>query len=107
MSKQAIGSHNQRQRFVSVALCAVLLAVMAFSCAIILLEHDHDCSGDDCPTCLLIHQAEENVMCLGQANMPHAHAIVSSLAMAQLSFQRFVQTAPTATLISLKVRQNK
>ncbi|MBO7620961.1 MAG: hypothetical protein J6T06_10645, partial [Victivallales bacterium] len=56
---------NQRQKHATALLCVLLLAVMTFSSVFILLEHDHDCSGDDCPVCLAIHQAKKNMTCLG------------------------------------------
>ena len=56
---------NQRQKHATALLCVLLLAVMTFSSVFILLEHDHDCSGADCPVCLAIHQAKKNMTCLG------------------------------------------
>ena len=99
---------NQRQKHATALLCVLLLAVMTFSSVFILLEHDHDCSGADCPVCLAIHQAKKNMTCLGlgEGNMT-ASVPSQAPSLQQHRFYAAVPTAVPATLVFLKVRQNK
>ena len=99
---------NQRQKHATALLCVLLLAVMTFSSVFILLEHDHDCSGADCPVCLAIHQAKKNRTCLvlGEGNM--TASVPSQVpSLQQHRFYAAVSAAVPATLVFLKVRQNK
>jgi hypothetical protein len=99
---------NQRQKHATALLCVLLLAVMTFSSVFILLEHDHDCSGADRPVCLAIHQAKKNMTCLGlgEGNMT-ASLPSQAPSFQQHRFYAAVSAAVPATLVFLKVRQNK
>ena len=99
---------NQRQKHATALLCVLLLAVMTFSSVFILLEHDHECSGADCPVCLAIHQAKKNMTCLGLGEGNLTAAVSSQVpSLQQHRFYTVVQAAVPATLVFLKVRQNK
>ncbi len=99
---------NQRQKHATALLCVLLLAVMTFSSVFILLEHDHDCSGADCPVCLAIHQAKKNMTCLGLGEGNMTACIPSQVpSLQQHRFYAAVPAAVPATLVFLKVRQNK
>ncbi len=101
-------SKKQTQRRASVVLCALLLMVMVFSSLFIVFEHDHDCSGDDCPICVLLQQAEKNVTCLGEAeSCGMANWILPQSVIVQAWILPSVRNALPLTLIHLKVRQNK
>lgn len=99
---------NQRQKHATALLCVLLLAVLTVSSVFILLEHDHDCTGDDCPICLAIHQAKKNMTSLG---LGEGSLTVATVVQAPLSlpcrFRSVVPAAVPATLVLLKVRQNK
>ena len=99
---------KQTQRRTSVVLCALLLMVMVFSNLFIIFEHDHECSGDDCPICILLQQAEKNVTCLGEAEhggIPYLFLTPASNV--QTCILPFYRYALPLTLIYLKVQQNK
>lgn len=99
---------NQRQKNATALLCVLLLAVMTFSSVFILLEHDHDCSGADCPVCLAIHQAKKNMTCLGLGEGNMTASLPSQIpSLQQHRFYAAVSAAVPATLVFLKVRQNK
>ena len=99
---------NQRQKHATALLCVLLLAVMTFSSVFILLEHDHDCSGADCPVCLAIHQAKKNMTCLGLGEGNMTASVPSQVpSLQQYRFYAAVPAAVPATLVFLKVRQNK
>ena len=99
---------NPRQKHATALLCVLLLAVMTFSSVFILLEHDHDCSGADCPVCLAIHQAKKNMTCLGLGEGNMTASLPSQVpSLQQHRFYAAVSAAVPATLVFLKVRQNK
>ena len=99
---------NQRQKHATALLCVLLLAVMTFSSVFILLEHDHDCTGGDCPICLAIHQAKKNMTCLGLGEGSLMASVPSQVpSFQQHRFYAAVPSAVPATLVFLKVRQNK
>ncbi len=99
---------NQRQKHATALLCVLLLAVMTISSVFILLEHDHDCSGADCPVCLAIQQAKKNMTCLGLGEGNMTACIPSQVpSLQQHRFYAAVPAAVPATLVFLKVRQNK
>ena len=99
---------NQRQKHATALLCVLLLAVLTVSSVFILLEHDHDCTGDDCPICLTIHQAKKNMTCLGlgEGNLTATTVVQAPLSL-PCRFHAVVSAAIPATLVFLKVRQNK
>lgn len=99
---------KQRQKHATALLCVLLLVVMTFSSVFILLEHDHDCSGADCPVCLAIHQAKKNMTCLGLGEGNMTASVPSQVpSLQQHRFYAAVPAAVPATLVFLKVRQNK
>jgi len=99
---------NRRQKHATALLCVLLLAVLTVSSAFILLEHDHDCAGDDCPICLAIHQAKKNMTCLGlgEGSLPSSASMQTPPSL-PCFFRAVVPAAVPATLVLLKVRQNK
>jgi len=99
--------NDHRQKRATVLLCVVLLIIVSLSCTFILLEHNHDCMGEDCPICLAIQQAQSNLTCLGLAeNPPTANPPPPSRKQNCAVAKRPI--APLhATLILLKVQQNK
>ena len=99
---------NQRQKHATALLCVMLLAVLTVSSAFILLEHDHDCTGDDCPICLAIHHAKKNLtsLGLGEGNLT-ATDVIQAPPSLPCSFRAVIPAAVPATLVLLKVRQNK
>ena len=99
--------NRHTQRRATILLCMFLLAVMVFSSVFIILEHEHDCSGADCPICCLIHQAQDNLTCLGlgENSVGKIDIIPAQNVRERASF--IIQRAVPLTLILLKVRQNK
>ena len=100
-------SNHITQRFATAFLCIMLLTLMLFSCLLILVEHGHDCSGNECPICNLIDQAEATLTCLGTAeHIPNGWILLSK----EHSVSRARPLQPASILITpvhLKVRQNK
>ena len=96
---------NSMNRRVFSGLCAAfLLATLLFSSAFVADEADHDCSGHDCPTCLVIQNCIANLQLLGSS--PGGTATVSAPAVSSRSDAVVVcaYRAPSTTLKHLDVR---
>ncbi len=102
------GFLNKRNN-VTEALVAVLgmamLIVMLFSAVYVASEALHDCQGDECPVCAMIHQCENNLNQLGSMAAPLAMVIAAV-------FYLFVGISDSGvfhiypTLVSNMVRMN-
>ena len=100
--------YNRHTQFrATILLCMFLLAVMVFSSVFIILEHEHDCSGADCPICCLIHQAKDNLTCLGLGQNSVGKIDIVPAHFVKERPPVHIQCAVPLTLILLKVRQNK
>lgn len=56
---------KQSNKHLSLIVCMTLVFVMLASLFYIAKEANHDCSGEDCPICACIHQAEQTIRNLG------------------------------------------
>ena len=95
----------KRQKKAAILICMAFLVVMLASFFYIAKEENHNCTGEDCPVCACIHQAEQNLKNLGTgpavAAMP-GQKILSVLVEAILCFFVVCRTS----LVSQKVRLN-
>ena len=93
----------KRQKKAAILICMAFLFVMLASFFYIAKEENHNCTGEDCPVCACIHQAEQNLKNLGTglAVMP-GQKILSVLVEAILCFFVVCRTS----LVSQKVRLN-
>ena len=68
----------RRKQRAALLLCAVFFAILAISSAVVLLDDSHDCMGEDCPICLAIQQAKDNLTRFGMAEAPSGalHGVV-------------------------------
>ncbi len=98
----------RRKQRATVLLCAAFFAILAISSAIMLLDDSHDCMGEDCPICLAIQQAKDNLTSFGMAEAPSSalHWAFEPPLVRHLPPAVFL-TAFQASLVVLKVRQNK
>lgn len=55
----------RKQRISSLVICIVFLFVVCASLFYIVKETGHHCSGEDCPICANMHQAEQTLKNLG------------------------------------------
>ena len=97
--------HTQKQKYLALIFSISFLFVSFFSLFYIAREEIHDCSGEDCPVCACIHQAEQNLKDLGTGM-----AVSSGL---ELFFQTdcillplCLCYIPCATLVTQNVRLN-
>lgn len=85
-------------------LAAVFIAFTVFSVFFAAAEAGHDCSGDDCPICFVIHVAAQNVKLLSLALCAAGVSLARHCFALKLSFKNSYQTFFNNSLISLKTR---
>ena len=92
-------------RVAAIFLIFAVILFMLISTYFIAYEADHECTGDDCPVCALLHMSENNLRQLG-SGAPAAAAVSSLLffafAMHVLSGDGIVLSTP----VSRKTRLN-
>ena len=69
-------NHNMKKT-ASFVICILLVFITAASLFYIIKEENHNCTGEDCPVCACIHQAEQTLRNLGTGNI--GNAVVSTL----------------------------
>lgn len=57
--------NSKKQRMISFIVCFLFLFITFASLFYIVKEVKHNCTGEDCPICANIHQAEQNLRNLG------------------------------------------
>ncbi len=92
-----------KKRMIALTLCIVLCAVMAFSYAYIVLETEHDCTGEHCHICVELQICHSLIQNLSYAVA--AIAIIAYAAHPLISACIYVfATLQACTLVSLKVK---
>ena len=87
-------------------LASLIIMISAFSSVLfVAVEANHKCSGQDCPICVSMHEAEETIRNLGMAV---AGGLIFVILPALLLLAVFVELhlVPVYTLITQKVRLN-
>lgn len=94
-----------KKRNLAVILCMMLIFTTLFSLFFIVEETNHHCSGQDCPVCACMHQAERTLRSL-DGGIFHQTAFIPFCACLLLLplFQIFC--LPAVSLVSQKVRLN-
>lgn len=93
------------KRMISGIMGFLILAVVLFSAFFLAVEADHDCEGEDCPICSVMHLCEENLHRLGSAAFSPVLIVLPALAFFIISlFSAFDITQET--LVSKKIRLN-
>ena len=85
---------------------ALFIAFTVFSVFFAAAETGHDCSGDDCPICFVIHVAAQNVKLLSLALCAAGVSLARHCFASKVSFKNSYQTSFNNSLISLKTRLN-
>ncbi len=65
---------KKAQRILAGFTCAAFVIVAFFSLIVIAKEAHHDCTGEDCPVCACIHQAEQTLKQIGTGSSETAGA---------------------------------
>lgn len=85
---------------------ALFIAFTVFSVFFAAAEAGHDCSGDDCPICFVIHVAAQNVKLLSLALCAAGVSLARHCFASKIPFKNSYQTSFNNSLISLKTRLN-
>lgn len=97
--------NSKKQRAISFIVCFLFLFITFASLFYIVKEVNHNCTGEDCPICANIHQAEQNLKNLG-SGLTEVFAIkwipVFIVELAGIQFVLFF----CKSLVSQKVRLN-
>lgn len=97
--------HTRKRKTLAFIICMAFIATAFFSVLFIVKEADHDCTGENCPVCACIHQAEQTLKQLGTGDTGSAFIIARSFFVITPLFLA-VLLIPCVSLISQKVRLN-
>ncbi|WP_044915127.1 MULTISPECIES: hypothetical protein [unclassified Butyrivibrio] len=70
------GKHNFIVNFLVAILGMTMVFVVLFSAIFVATESLHDCTGDECPVCAILHQCENNLNQLGDGIIALAVALI-------------------------------
>ena len=98
--------NTKRKRTYSVAICILFLFVTFASLFYIVEEANHHCTGEDCPVCANIHQAEQTLRNLSTGTIVQT-AVNPIPIMFVLVIADHVLFISRTSLVSQKVRLNK
>ena len=97
--------NTKKKQVFSMAVCILFLFVTFASLFYIVKEENHNCTGEDCPICANIHQAEQTLRNLGAGTVIHA-TVNPVLFMFVLAIAGQAFVVSNTSLVSQKVRLN-
>jgi len=97
--------NTKKRKIFSMAICVIFLIVTFASLFSIAKEENHNCTGEDCPICANIHQAEQTLKNLNTGVIARAIMNPLSLILVLLIMGEALFVSSTS-LISQKVRLN-
>ena len=97
--------NTKTKKAFSVAACILFLFVTFASLFYIVKEENHHCTGEDCPICANIHQAEQTLRNVGNGTITIADISSMPILFALLIAGQFLLVSDTS-LVSQKVRLN-
>ena len=99
-----MGKANKTRKILAGVLGFVLLLALVLCAACIAAEADHDCTGEDCPVCALVHQCENLLRQFAAAAA--AVAVLAAAALLCVPAASCVCAFRYGTPVSCKVRLN-
>ena len=97
--------NTKTKKIFSVAVCILMLFVTFASLFYIVKEENHHCTGEDCPICANIHQAEQTLRNIGNGTIMIAAINPMPILFVLLITGQFLLVSDTS-LVSQKVRLN-
>ena len=97
--------NTRTKRTFSVAVCILFLFVTFASLFYIVKEENHHCTGEDCPICANIHQAEQTLKNIGNGAITIVTVNPVCILFALLIVGQFLLVSDTS-LVGQKVRLN-
>lgn len=86
-------------------ICMTYIFVTFFSLFFIAKEENHHCTGEDCPICASVHQAEQTLKNLGTGTMVVSETGITVICY-ELAFAGLCLLGSCTSLITQKVRLN-
>lgn len=96
---------QKSRKRISLALCMVFLFITFASLFYIVEEADHHCTGEDCPVCAQIREAEQNLRNLGTGAVVYESTYVLPF-LILLVIAAKAAFIPCTSLVEQKVRLN-
>ena len=97
--------NTNRKKVISVAICILFLFVTFAALFYIAEEENHHCTGEDCPICANLHQAEQTLRNTGNGTIVIVTISLMPILFALLITEQFLLASDTS-LVSQKVRLN-
>lgn len=97
--------NTKKKRVFSMAVCILFIFVTFASLFYIIKEENHYCTGEDCPICANIHQAEQTLRNVGNGTITIATINPMLILFALLITGQFLIVSDTS-LVSQNVRLN-
>lgn len=97
--------YTKKQRTLAFLTCATFIIVTFFSILFIVKAADHDCTGENCPICICIHQAEQTLKRIGTGTM-EVTDFLPAIELFVLVLACTFLLVPCTSLVSQKVRLN-
>ena len=97
--------NNRKMRLLSGIVCTMLIVVMFVSLFYIVKEENHQCTGEDCPVCACIHQAEQTLRNLG-TGLVVAVRVSFTVTGGMPGGSGYCSTVRCSSLVAQKVRMN-
>ena len=95
--------NTKTKKAFSIAVCILFLFVTFASIFYIVKEQNHHCTGEDCPICANIHQAEQTLRNVGNGTIAAINPMPIFFVL--LIIGQFLLVSDTS-LVSQKVRLN-
>ena len=95
----------KRQKKMAVRVCVMLFFVTLSSLFFVAREENHACTGQDCPICAMVHQAEQTIRNMGDG-LNKMHSVLQMVLQTVLGMAWCGQTVLRTSLVSRKVRLN-
>lgn len=98
--------YTKSQRLAAWIACAAFLLVTLCSLLFLVKAANHDCTGEDCPICAQISEAENTLKKLGSGNPSGSTAVVVFILCVIVAPVGGICAVPCATPVMQKVRMN-
>lgn len=97
---------NQKTKGITAWIVTVVTVIVLLFSAFYLVEHaEHDCTGSECPICMVMAQCSNNLKAIGTALiLASASLFLFTLTNKELHYDKIISLSNS--LISQKVRMN-
>ena len=93
----------RKQRALAILLSAMMCFLVLFSVFYVVVENNHDCSGENCPICYQINMCESTIKSISAGSAAPAVVAAAFVILLLMSLIEN-ETNLNETLVSLKVK---